>query len=180
MSDIRVSVQWKNSTVFAGDETECRITFKNAAPPRNLRRSPSPSSRHGSSRERWKETLPLRTAHGAPTSSTRISTSILGLPHPNTRSHRPALSLSTSVRSPVGPKLGIPEAISRAPNSGKNKHGRSVSIVSIGGDTIDEASSPGPMLSAAGRPVRGHARAASLQVLPRRTGISNMGVSSGT
>ena len=182
MSDIRVFVQWKSSTVFAGEEIECTITFRNVSQPRNLRRSPSPSTqlrRHGSSRERWKETLPLRSVQGATNSGNKISPSIPGFPHPNTRSHKPSLSLSTSSGFPLARTPNTPDTVSKAPSSDRNEHRRSVSIVSIGGDTIDENPSPGPILSSK-RPVRGHARAASLQVLPKRTDSSNGGLSSGS
>lgn len=182
MSDIRVSVQWKSSTVFAGEDIECTITFKNFSQPGNLRRSPSPSTqlrRHGTSRERWKEPLQRRSVQGAAIYGNKIPPSMPGFPHPYTRSHKPALSLSTSNGFPLAPTPSISEAVPRARSSENNPHSTSVSIVSIGGDTIDEAPSPGPMLSS-GRPVRGHVRAASLQFLPRRASSSNGGSSSGS
>lgn len=179
MSDIRVSVQWKSSTVFAGEDIECTITFNNVSQPNNLRRSPSPSTQlrhHGSSRERWKETLPHRSVQGAATYGNNTSPSMLGFPHPNTRSHKPALSLSTSNGFPLARMPNASEGASRPRSSEINTHRRSVSIVSIGGDRIDEAPPPGPILSSA-RPARSHVRAASLQLLSRRAGSSNGGSS---
>lgn len=168
MSDIRVSVRWESSAVFAGEEVECTVTFKNVTPPSSLRRSPSPNTKlrsHGSSRERWKETLPSRLLQGTATQGR------------NVRSQKP-LSLKPSHGFPLPRMPNIPRASSRPPDSERNTHRRSVSIISIGGDTASEASSPGPILNPT-RPARGHGRAASLQVNARKLGSLNSGSSSG-
>ena len=182
MSDIRVSVQWKSSTVFAGEAIECTITFKNVAQARSFRRSPSPNSdlhRHGSSRERWKETLPLRSSKSTASSNYKPSRSVPGLSEPKSKTHRPALSLSTTNGFAPTPRPGPPGSVSRTPTAGNNQHRRSVSIVSIGGDTIDETPSPNPVRSS-GRPLGSHVRAASLQVLPRRSHKPGSGSQSGS
>lgn len=182
MSDIRVSVQWKTSTVFAGEEIECTITFKNVSQVRNVRRSPSPSSQvrgHAAKRERWKEALPLRSTQAPSVAGHRISPSIPGFPQPNTRTHKPALPLSTSNGFPQALAPRAPEGLSGMASSRSNKHRRSISIVSIGGDTVDEVPAPGQS-ALSGRPVRGHTRASSLQVLPRRTGMSSGGPLTGS
>ncbi len=181
MSDIRVSVQWKNSTVFAGEDVECTITFKNISQARSLRRSPSPSSQlrsHSSPRERWKETLPMRSAQNLDNTGHRNSPSLSGLSQPRSKLHKQALSLSTSNGLPQAP-LDVQDGMAKGPRAGNNKHRRSVSIVSLGGETIDQAQSPGPVLSSV-RPGHGHARAASLQILPRHTGTGIGGSISGS
>lgn len=176
-----MSVQWKSSTVFAGEDVECTITFKNVSQSNNLRRSPSPSTqfrRHGSCRERWKETHSHRSVQGAAAYGNNTSPLMLGFHHLNTRSHTPALSLSTSNGLPLARLPNASEPASRARSSEIHTHKKSVSIVSIGGDRIDKTVPPDPILSS-GRPARGHVRAASLQLLSRRAGSSNGGSSSG-
>ncbi|KAL6717475.1 Golgi membrane exchange factor (Ric1p-Rgp1p) subunit [Lecanora helva] len=181
MSDIRVSVQWKSSTVFAGEEIECTITFTNVSQVRKIRRSPSPNSqlrRNSSSRERWREALPLRSINPVQSSNHGVSTSARGVPMANSRAHKPALSLNAPNGFPPGPSLNASGSLTQKSSIGNNKHRRSVSIVSIGGDAIDEAALPGPMITS-GRPIGGHVRAASLQVLPRRSPKVSSGPQSG-
>ncbi len=181
MSAIHVSTQWKSSTVFAGEEIECTITFENVSQAHNFPRIPSPSSqllRGGPSRERWKETLQIRSTQGLASSNQRTSPSISGIPQTTSKTHKPSLSLSTSHRCPPVSMPSRSESVSKISSSANNKHRRSVSIVSIGGETIDEAPSRSPVLGS-GRPIRGHLRAASLQVLPRRMINSNSGPQSG-
>lgn len=180
MSDIRVSVQWKYSTVFAGEDIECTITFKNVAQTRSLRRSPSPNSQlrsHSSPRERWKETLPMRSGQGLGNNNHRKTPSLSGLSQPRAKLHRQALSLSTSngfAQAPASAQAGV----AKGPRTGEGRHRKSVSIVSIGGETIEQAPSSSAA-STSGRPSHGHARASSLQVLPRRYGPGNGGPLSG-
>lgn len=174
-------MQWKTPTVFAGEDIECTITFKNVAAVRNPRRSPSPNprvSQLASTRDRWKDALPMRSPQRPGTRSHRKSPSAQLFPQPNARGHKPALSLSTShnFSHPLSPKN--PQSGATIPSPGSNKHRRSVSIVSIGGDAVDEPPAVG-QISSSTRPTRGHARAASLQVLPRRTGVANGMPSSG-
>lgn len=178
MSDLRVSVRWKNSTVFAGEEIECIITFKNVS---QAPRSPSPGlqlRRHDPSRERWKEALPLRPTQGL-ASSSHIKTPLMpGIPHLNTKVHKPALSISTHNGIAPIPALNEPEGVSKVSGSKKKKHGSSVSIVSLSGDPVNGAQTLGSVMNAA-RPIRGHVRAASLQLLPRSMVDSANGSQSG-
>ncbi|KAK4098270.1 Rgp1-domain-containing protein, partial [Parathielavia hyrcaniae] len=188
-SNIRVFVHWHKQVVFAGEEVKCSITFKNvarapgspsplstptAAPKPSTQFAPT-SSRHPGGERGPRQPSPLHS--GAPGRG-RPNPGLA--PPPNARHHRSSHSLS------------VPSAVSRArtgsvswtappapaartePNGngdgsvGRNGHGhkRSVSIVSIGSlSTVDDGqaipSSPKPP-----RP-RGHARASSLQILPR-------------
>lgn len=173
MSNIRVFVQWKNSTVFAGEAVECQITFTNISQSSNPRQNPSPSPElrsPTSGRKRWKESLPSQSA-STPFAHFH-SSSVSKAARPNTGLHRSALSLnsSTGTNHAVGTKLssGTPREII----PGGQRHKRSVSIVSMGGEasvaseTYIHGQTLGPK-----RPGRGHTRTTSLQVLPRRTGV---------
>lgn len=182
MSDIRVSVQWKNSTVFAGEDIECTITFKNIALARSPRRSPSPhphTASHGSNRDRWKETLPMRSAKVSMTAMHRKSPSLSGFSHSQARTHKQALSVSSANGFPKSPIIDVHHGTSTNSTLGDNKHRRSVSIVSIRGDANDKTSSHSQLLNS-GRSGHNHTRATSLHVMPRRNGVLGNGPLSGT
>ena len=172
MSDIRVSVQWKSSTVFAGEDIECAITFRNVA---RAQRAPSPNAQlrgHGFNRERWKDNVPshsIRKSSGGHQRKTSVASQSAY------RTHKPALSLNT-----LNGHL-VPQQPSNSPlqqTSTQDKR-RSISIVSIGGNVADGESGHGSPLNSSKKPTRGHSRAASLQVLPRRNGFSSPGSASG-
>ena len=179
MSDIRVSVQWKNPTVFAGEDIECIITFKNNALAHRVRPPPSPTSHtasHGLHRDRWRETLPMRSANAPTSVKHRKSPSLSGFPQPYARSHQHSSSTSSAngfVKSPVAEVHG---GITESASSRDNKHRTSVSIVSIRGEADDEATRQGQLLNS-GRPAHSHARAASLHVMPRKSGLLSNGLS---
>ena len=180
MSDIRVSVQWKNPTVFAGEDIECTITFKNNALAHRVRPPPSPSSHTASlHRDRWKETLPIRSANTPTSVKRRKSPSFSGFPQSYARLHQQSLSTSSAngfVKSPVAE---VHDGITKATCPRDNNHRRSVSIVSIRGETDDEATRQGQLLNS-GRPGHKHARAASLHVMPRKNGLLSNGLSPST
>ena len=163
-SNIRVFVQWKDSTVFAGEDIECTITFKNVATPNGRDRSPNrPTKSNGFTPggERQRKLPPVHS------STTRPSISSFGSQIPPQRGHRPALSLHTPStagdrRSPAPPSGGFNNG-GTAPG---HKHGRSLSIMSIGTDAGTEVSHDRG--APARRPMRGHGRSASLQVMPGR------------
>ena len=182
MSDIRVSVQWKNSTVFAGEDIECKITFKNIALAPSVRRSPSSNlhtASHGSHRERWKETLPMRSVNVPTSGIHRKSPSLPGYSQSQARTHKQTVSLSSAKGLPQSSILDTHDGTSKSSNPVNNKHRRSVSIVSIRGEATDETS-PHKQLLKSGRSGHSHARAASLHVIPRRNVLSSNGPSSGT
>ena len=182
MSDIRVSVQWKNPTVFAGEDIECTITFKNNALAHRDHPPPSPSphiASHGLNRDRWRETLPMRSANAPTSVKHRKSPSFSGFPQSYARSHQQSLSTSSAnglVKSPVAE---VRDGITKSACPRDNKHRRSVSIVSIRGEADDEATRQGQFLNS-GRPAHSHARAASLHVIPRKSGLLSNGLSPGT
>ncbi|KAL1884335.1 hypothetical protein VTK73DRAFT_29 [Phialemonium thermophilum] len=174
-SDIRVFIRWSDQTVFAGEEIQCTITFKNVA-----RVNGSAASRHG---------LPSQTAGQAglnqsssPLPAQPPSSSTL-LPPPANRGHRSSLSLSIpSTTSASRARSGsIPWSTPQTPQdpphsrhnpSIRNPHKRSVSIVSIGSTITAEGAQNNASKPRIQRSGRGHARAASLQIVPR----GNVGV----
>ena len=179
MSDIRVSVQWKNPTVFAGEAIECTITFKNIALAPSVRRSPSPNphnASHGSHRERWKETLPMRPVYGPTSAMHRKSPSVSGFSQPHARTHKQASSLNSANGFPRSPMVNVHYGTPETSMPGANKHRRSVSIVSIRGEAADETS-PHSQVLTSGRSSHCHARAASLHGMPRRNGLMSNALS---
>lgn len=171
MSDIRVSVQWKSSSIFAGEELECIITFENVAQAQPARKSPSPSTQYrvtSSGRERWKESLPQQSARSSVghTRYNSLSNPTGGHAQGTFKNHKPVVSAPIDIRQDSATNLkNTKRPVGGSAHSGK--HGRSVSIVSVGAD------------SAAGRPGRQHSRAASLQVLPLRSANGKLGPTSG-
>lgn len=172
-SHIRVFVQWKNSTVFAGEDIECTITFKNVAPPEGSDRSPVRKANgfanhlHGGERQRK-----LPPVHSSTRPSLSRNSSFISQGHSqNHRGHRPALSLNSPLspnndRLPTIPPGASPHNGTTTPGGRKHAHGRSLSILSMGTDAPTETSYEGT--SSPRRPARGHGRSASLQVIPGR------------
>ncbi|KAI9844542.1 MAG: hypothetical protein M1837_005501 [Sclerophora amabilis] len=176
-TNIRVFVQWSEPTVFAGETVECKITFKNVAPTQesaDAARQTSKLNGFAPGGERQRKTAPLQaSAMGArqvPTQSPRAPLSL-------SRGHRPALSLNL-------PPASGPRHTSSVSSAGRQHgvttpgrtHVRSVSIMSMGGSDAGgdrSQSSAQPLSGPARRPGRSHARSASLQVIPRRTGALN-------
>ncbi|KAF2447173.1 hypothetical protein P171DRAFT_246851 [Karstenula rhodostoma CBS 690.94] len=165
-SNIRVFVQWKNSTVFAGEDIECTITFKNAALPEGGDKSPIRKANGFAPGGERQRKLPPVHSSTRPSVSRNSSFTSLGAPAQNLRGHRPALSVQTA--SSVGERNRSPQSYSAAFNNGsatpthKRAHGKSLSIISLGTDVATEGS------PAARRPLRAHGRSASLQVVPGR------------
>ena len=108
----------------------------------------------------------------------RNSSSLPGFTTSKARMHKQTLSLSTSNGFLPAPISGLREGAPAVPKGGENKHRRSVSIVSLGGESGEETLSHGQHISS-GRPTRGHTRSASLQVLPRRAAMLGGGSLSG-
>lgn len=160
-SELRVLVRFKEDTVFAGEDVECTITFKNvelAAKQRPLGR-PAP----GEQQNTPPPSNPLEhlRAARAPshTSRSRKSTAILSPPQSPHLSHIPSHhrnASSFSVVESANPIQKTPELpgggfhIANAP--AERKHGRKVSIVSLGSSTGQQ------------RPSMKHGRSVSVQV----------------
>ena len=158
--------------MFAGEDLECIITFRNIAQVEHNPKSPLPSSQlrvTSSGRERWKETL---SQQNAPTSvghtrNSSLSHTAFSKAQATPSSHKPAVSLNAPVSTRQDSTVNSNPSTRPVVNASCGRHGRSVSIVSIGGD------------STARRPIRHHNRAASLQVLPFRDVNGYSGPTSG-
>ncbi|CZT45115.1 related to RGP1 Reduced growth phenotype protein [Rhynchosporium secalis] len=168
VSNIRVFVNWAQQTVFAGEDIECQITFKNISnTPTPPRTSLHPSSANGStSTDRLRKTA---LAHS------KDSTSFVSPAPPINDGHRTSLSLNVSpllsgTQHPAGPFNGPSSKISKDASS----HKRSVSIISIGASEGGggDLTSQGSLSERPGGSSRGHGRSASLQTVPRRYAVN--------
>ena len=180
-SNIRVFVQWLEKTVFAGENIECEITFKNIAAvpdaPRSVLHSNSLNG-FTPGGERQRKTTPLQVsgtqAKNAAGQSTR--------PLVSSRGHRTALSLNV-------PSSGDRLQRGSAHRSGRQSevgsesrpHRRSISIVSLGNPerAAEESSAQQKVDESTRRQSKGHVRASSLQIIPRRSGNNSTGPLSG-
>lgn len=167
-SNIQVFVKWKDQTIFAGENVECTITFKNVADSasgqgveggqhqRKLSRVANHTSNSGSD-----SFFSLKSPQGL--FSGRRSYSISSQRRPF---HRTASSLSSPLVSSHSfpPTSGPSTPRSWQPG---HSHKRSVSILSIESEGYPEKTPP-PQSYGRTRPTRGHGRSASLQVAPRR------------
>ncbi|KAK3074394.1 Golgi membrane exchange factor (Ric1p-Rgp1p) subunit [Teratosphaeriaceae sp. CCFEE 6253] len=192
-SNIRAYVQWREASVYAGEEIECIITFKNIATAsadddEDHVQTPLANG-HGHSR------APSYAASTAPSWRTSIvqsrplpSRALSGaavVRGPPARGHKPALSLNV-VSAPAGPGLRSAPLPTRTPHSAVQPakgHGRSLSIMSLGSDSPSEAK--GPKSPIPGRPglksSKGHGRSASLQFTPRPAPLrTNTGFGAGS
>jgi hypothetical protein len=169
-SDIQVFVKWKDQSIFAGEDVECTITFKNVA-----EKNEDPG--HAPTLHQRKQSRTPGTSH-----SDSFSIRLPSNPFrsPNRRSYSiapknsPAHRFSSSVSSPlIGSHSFPPPSTPRTGPPGGHKHKRSISILSIdsegGASTGAGDKTPRtPSQLNHSRPTRGHGRSASLQVVPRR------------
>lgn len=169
LTNIRVFVQWTEQTVFAGEDIECQITFKNVATATGPSRSLLPPTANGfaasSERGRKAPSLQIKGNSTLATLGPRGAAPTIG--HHKTLSLNVAASAGRA-RPSSGSYHGGP------PKSGEGKpHRRSLSIISMGASegTQEDAASHGSLGDRPGRMARGHGRSASLQIVPRRHGI---------
>lgn len=160
MSNIRVAIEWKKPAVFAGEDLECVITFKNVAQVPNPKKIATEARNHNPPRERWKDNTSAHILHQRLDHASFQSSS---LTHP--KGHRNTSSLN-SPRPPASEFEDENNAQSEQETAGQ-RHRRSVSIVSISGDSPSSERRP-PSVSAPRRPGQGHGRAVSLHILPQR------------
>jgi hypothetical protein len=154
-SNIRVSIQFKESTVFAGEDVECIITFKNVAQiygndsPNNLPSYP----------QRRIPTIPAR----RPSLSRHSSGPV---PNQRRRSHKSTISSSApTTPNPREVNNGEIPAVVVA----RRGHGRSLSIRSTASNAPSSTEWPKQNAeTSARRGGRGHMRSSSLQMAPRR------------
>ncbi|KAF3914403.1 hypothetical protein ABW21_db0206263 [Orbilia brochopaga] len=193
-SNIRVFVSFGDkAAVFAGEDIECTITFRNIAPAPGSQRSGSRSvngsilengPEHKGFSERRSKQPPLQLAAAEKSASARKqrpgSISTTGA----ARKHRPSLSLSTPgsarrLQQQQGTPLGSPattvrpitattqgSAVEATAGNGVvgHKHKRSISIVSIGSDAAGDLQVRTP-----GRRSTPHSRSTSLSYAPKRS-----------
>jgi hypothetical protein len=168
-SNIKVFVLWSRHTVFAGEEIECQITFKNVAPTNS---NPKPTSRPSGNNgfapggERQRKTTPLQAsaaqARGHAATNSRSN---------NVKGHRASFSLNLPVGEARLPLRSPGPRTATASDAGteERSHRRSVSIISLGITEAggEESASPRSFTEGPRRPIRGHGRASSLQIVPR-------------
>ncbi|KAL8651444.1 MAG: hypothetical protein Q9226_004705 [Calogaya cf. arnoldii] len=174
MSNIRLSVEWDKTAVYAGESIDCVITFKNIAQAQIPQRSAGQTSSHNSPRERWKDNTAAHVRQQKPSHSPRYSSSItVGKKHKKALSHDPTWSTV-----PATSRVRTGKETYNEQHAGRN-HRRSVSIVSMGGETVS-SETPFRTTSTSKRPTQGHGRAASLQILPGKNLVLNQSPSSTT
>ncbi|KAL4867723.1 hypothetical protein BDV12DRAFT_117563 [Aspergillus spectabilis] len=169
-SDIQVFVKWKDQSIFAGEDVECTITFKNVAERSDdLNNAQTPHMRKLS-----------RTAGSPHSDSFSLRLPSNPFRNPNRRSYpivpkkSPSHRISSSVSSPlIGSHSFPPTSTPRNGPPVGHKHKRSISILSIdsegGNASVAGDKTPRtPTHLNHSRPTRGHGRSASLQVVPRR------------
>ena len=175
LTNIRVFVQWTEQTVFAGEDIECQITFKNIAPtPNPSRATLHPPSANGLAPggDRQRKTPVAQSKNGSALSSS-------SRPAPPSRGHRTTLSLNVPVNTVRS--QGASDSWNGVPLKGRegSAHKRSVSIISIG---ASESGVVGDIAGHGGkgerpRITKSHGRSASLQIVPRRHGVNGGPVS---
>lgn len=172
MSNIRVFVQWTEQTVFAGEDIECQITFRNVATlPESGRGNGHGHSYNGRLNGATSGIDRARKAPvHAPASQPRSNTSFR--PGPPNRGHRSTMSLnlaSNGTNSDQGCD-SWKDTLNKPKSDERGTHRRSVSIISLNHSesAVENNSSNNVKPPTPRRPSRGHNRAASLQILPRR------------
>lgn len=169
-SNIQVFVKWRDQTIFAGENVECTITFKNVTD------SSSEATNGGEHGQHQRK--PSRVANRASNSN---SDSLFALKSPQSLfSSRRSYSISSqrtpthrttsSLSSPIGASHSFPPP--SAPSTPRtwqpgHSHKRSVSILTI--DSEGQPEKTPSQQNYRAKPARSHGRSASLQIAPRRT-----------
>ncbi|KAK2593357.1 Golgi membrane exchange factor (Ric1p-Rgp1p) subunit [Conoideocrella luteorostrata] len=163
-STIRVFIQWRDQTVFAGEEVKATITFKNIASTSDQSRQQRSQQQQKLQGERQRLTVPLQAR------ATKGNVGLTSPPSTNaTRGHRrSALSLSVSTAHSHS-RSGSVQWPHTAGSGGDwrpgHNHKRSLSIVSIGStNTAEEHAQRSEPQLRSQRPHGRHNRAASLQI----------------
>ncbi|OQO09139.1 hypothetical protein B0A48_06030 [Cryoendolithus antarcticus] len=169
-SNIRAFVQWKDLSVYAGDEIECIITFRNIASIVRQEDEAHHGAKPAGGDARAAQSSRRSSLAPTTTQAARAPSIVSARPAPKDRGHRPALSLSVvSAPSKAGlfssPLRSAP-LHTRTPvtaKAAKGYHGRSLSIMSLGSEAPGDRTPP--LVASQGRkPSNGHMRSASLQV----------------
>ena len=162
-SDIKVIVRFKEQSVFAGEDVQCTITFKNIAHLRSTDNIEAKGDRQV--REGGGKLLPvtrrLATREGLKLENVRLA-AINKTTQNRSGTHKATASLNIT---------GLPGMETRLASLARNnenhvnaiqKHPRSVSIVSLNSPSIDSSKTPFPQRT---RPNAVHQRAMSVQSL---------------
>lgn len=170
-SSIRVFIRWSEHSVFAGEDVNCEITFKNVASLQDPNRGLVQNGRiHAPvSSDRIRKHPPLTSA------ASNLRRSVSTRPAAPDRGHRSTLSLNlatTDGRSERGIDSWKDSHSKAGTESGA--HRKSVSIISLGQSesALDDSKSHASFAPGSRRPSKTHGRAASLQIVPRRNNLS--------
>ena len=168
-SNIRAFVHFKDQAVFAGEDVECVITFKNTAKRQN--ETGKGSSRNGVLGDNSRQKVGGRSRTNTESTTRPAFSKVTSLGSPRHASygkgHRPTLSLS--VVPNTSPHARTASGGSATPSSAirpARKHGRSLSILSPNSNSPSAGGSRRTQTSSSRRG-NGHGRSASMQVIPR-------------
>lgn len=182
-SHIRANVHFKQPTVYAGEDLECIIEFRNTARPAGAERAevlngaPSKDGTALATHSR-KSSFAPRIVSRSPSTAASTQGGLRGT------GHRPTLSLNVVSGSSRGGNTvthsqsnsvshpGILGPSSARPANG-HSHGRSLSIISLGSEAISEGRAPMLAAMPGTRPGKAHMRSASLQHPPKLSGSSH-------
>lgn len=165
-SDIQVFVRWRDQTIFAGEDVECTITFKNVA-------ESGSDVNHGEQLSHQRRQSRPATSHSESLFSLKSPFSQNRRTFPTSPSNKkPLHRISSSLNSPwFGSHSFPPSSTPSTPRHGpppNHKHKRSISILSIDSEGAGEKAAGPSVPYSRPKPARGHGRSASLQVPPRR------------
>lgn len=182
-SHIRAYVHFKQPTVYAGEDLDCVIEFRNIAQPAGAERAEV--SNGGTLKDRAalathsrKSSFAPRIVSRAPSTAASTQGGLRGL------GHRPTLSLNVVSGSSRGGNSGTYSQSNSVSHPGMlgsssarpvNGHGRSLSIMSLGSQANSEGRAPMLAAMPGKRPARAHMRSASLQHPPKLTGPISAG-----
>ncbi|KAF2172896.1 hypothetical protein M409DRAFT_49409 [Zasmidium cellare ATCC 36951] len=186
-SNIRAFVHWKEPTVYAGEEIECIITFRNIARPPGEREEEELPTPNGGVHTRRSSIAQPSAPHSRKSSVAQVRPPPLSRQHSVAstkggqpiRGHRPTLSLNVVSSSPRGGIQTAPLQQNAPPNSARpgKGHARSLSIMSLGSEPASDGRTPTAGQAMGKRPTKMHARSASLQHTPKLMGQSPAGLS---
>ncbi|RHZ64461.1 putative intracellular protein transport protein (Sat1) [Aspergillus thermomutatus] len=167
-SDIQVFVKWKDQTIFSGEDVECIITFKNVA------ETDVETNNGGQFSHQRKQSRAgnAQASNSESYFSLKAPQNSLFSPHrrsfPVAPKKSPSHRISSSLSSPLIGSHSFPPPTPRNDRNPGHEHKRSVSILSIESEGTGDKTPRSSFQFNRSRPVKGHGRSASLQVVPRR------------
>jgi RAB6A-GEF complex partner protein 2 len=165
-SDIQVFVRFKEHSLFAGEEIQSTITFKNVASV-----SDNASDYKSWQSRGWAATR-RATEHSGPGASGGLSLQNPRLAAINNHGmrkisqscHKKTASLSTPATGSSGPRSASWTASPVAHSGTSHKHKKSVSIISLGSPDVGNEDTQRAMFPPRTQPTISHSRSASCQV----------------